>query len=195
MKLCQQPKSGCFVLKVISVFLFACGLSFLFKAGHAKPPNTHREEAQARKNISASSKKTPVHLYFSGRSNYFLTSEQRAVIHPEGTVVLARTIVEALIKGPQEGLTPTIPSGTKLNAVYVGPDGLCYVDLSAEISLNHPGGSNAELLSIYSIVNSLILNVTEIKSVKILIDGSEALTLAGHINLQFPIKANMLLIR
>ena len=52
-----------------------------------------------------------------------------------------------------------------------------------------------ELLTIYSIVNSLILNVPNIKAVKILINGNEAKTLAGHIDLQTAIKANMLLIR
>ena len=52
-----------------------------------------------------------------------------------------------------------------------------------------------ERLSIYSIVNSLILNVSEIQMVKILINGKDALTLAGHIDLRFPLKADMLLIR
>jgi hypothetical protein len=51
------------------------------------------------------------------------------------------------------------------------------------------------LLTIFSVVNSLILNVSEIDRVKILIDGSETSTLAGHINLQVPFKAHMLLIR
>jgi hypothetical protein len=48
---------------------------------------------------------------------------------------------------------------------------------------------------VYSIVNSLILNVTDIEAVKILIEGQESITLAGHIDLQQPLKANMLLIR
>ncbi len=44
-------------------------------------------------------------------------------------------------------------------------------------------------------VNSLVLNVPEIERVQILIAGNEAPTLAGHIDLQLPVKANMLLIR
>ena len=184
-----------FFLRAISALLVGCAVFSFFQNGHAEPVKMYRQKTQLHAGIPTPSIKSPVHLYFIGRSNYFLMSEQRAVIHPDSTGGFARAIVEALINGPQEGLLRTIPSGTKLKAIYVTPDGICYVDLSEEVRNNHPGGSNTELLTIYSMVNSLILNVPEIKRVKILIDGNEALTLAGHINLQFPVKADMLLIR
>jgi hypothetical protein len=67
--------------------------------------------------------------------------------------------------------------------------------MSKEIKEKHPGGSRSELMTIYTIVNSLILNIPEIDAVKILIEGCESMTLAGHIDTRFPFKANMLLIR
>ena len=69
------------------------------------------------------------------------------------------------------------------------------MDLSAAVRENHPGGVDTELLTVYSIVNSLVLNIPEIRAVKILINGNESMTLAGHIDLQKPVSANMLLIR
>jgi hypothetical protein len=39
------------------------------------------------------------------------------------------------------------------------------------------------------------LNIPEIDRVKILIGGGDTMTLAGHIDLRFPFKANMLMIR
>ena len=114
---------------------------------------------------------------------------------PGAPVEFARAIVAALITGPQKGLIRTIPVGTELSAIYIDPHNVCYVDFSESITNKHPGGTNSELLTIYSVVNSLILNVSEINRVKILIDGNEAPTLAGHINLQLPFKAHMLLIR
>ena len=141
------------------------------------------------------SQKAAVHLYFADRNNYFLTSEQRVILQPPDTVGFARTIVEALIKGPQRGLLQTLPTGTELNALYITPDNVCYVDLSEAVRANHPGGSNSELLTIYSVVNSLILNIPEIQRVKILIGGNETSTLAGHIDLQHPVKAHMLIVR
>jgi spore germination protein GerM len=143
----------------------------------------------------ASSQTTPVHLYFSDRDNHFLMAEERVLKSQQSPEFLARSIVEALIRGPQQGLVRTLPEETAVRAVYLIPKGICYVDLTPGVTENHPGGIKSELLSIYSIVNSLVLNVTEIEAVKILINGDESMTLAGHIDLQIPIKANMLLIR
>ena len=139
--------------------------------------------------------KSPVHLYFADRNSYFLRAEQRVVLHPDDPVGLAGTIVRALIKGPQKDLLKTIPANTRLNAIYITPDRTCYVDLSEAVRKNHPGGSKSELLTIYSLVNSLVLNVNEIERVQILIDGNQAPTLAGHVDLEVPVIADMLLIR
>ena len=152
-------------------------------------------EERVRPSDPASSQAIPVHLYFSDRDNQFLMAEERVLKSRKDPEFFARSIVEALIKGPQQGLSRTLPAETAVRAVYLTPQGVCYIDLTSSAAENHPGGIKSELLSIYSIVNSLVLNVTEIEAVKILINGDESMTLAGHIDLQIPIKANMLLIR
>ena len=139
--------------------------------------------------------KTVVHLYFSNKENSFLTSEKRAFFHSDDPDELGKIIIEALIEGSREGLTRTVPVDTTLRALYVTQDGIAFVDLSDRIKDAHPGGVNSELLSIYSIVNSLVLNMSQVDAVKILLNGSESKTLAGHVDLRFPLKANMLLIR
>ena len=112
-----------------------------------------------------------------------------------GNARIAHVITEALFNGPQEGLIPTVPPGTELRGLFVTDDGIAHVDISETVTTHHPGGAKTELLTIYSIVNSLVLNIPEIDAVKILIGGREAMTLAGHIDLRFPLKANMLLVR
>ena len=142
-----------------------------------------------------SSDQSVVHLYFADRENRFLIAEDRTFLHPDEPADLGRIIIKELTGGPREGLMQTIPAGTSLRAFYITQEGTAYVDLTREITEEHPGGVRSELLTIYSIVNSLILNIPEINAVKILIGGGESLTLAGHIDLRFPFKANMLLIR
>ncbi len=144
---------------------------------------------------SHSSDQSVVHLYFADRENRFLIAEDRALLPPDEPADLGRTIIKELIGGPREGLMQTIPARTDLRAFYITQDGTAYVDLTREITEKHPGGVKSELLTIYSIVNTLILNIPEINTVKILIGGGESPTLAGHIDLRLPFKADMLLIR
>jgi hypothetical protein len=63
---------------------------------------------------------------------------------------------------------------------------MAYVDFSKEIQDKSLSGSEAEMAAVYSIVNSLTYNFKSIKKVLILVDGEEAETLAGHINLSKP---------
>ena len=65
------------------------------------------------------------------------------------------------------------------------------MDLTQEASLHHSGGLTMELASIYSVVNSLTQNVTGIHQVQILIEGAEAETLAGHIDLSRPFSEDL----
>jgi spore germination protein GerM len=161
----------------------------------AEPTQPNAEDSNLRAGIPRHPKKSLVHLYFADRDNEYLMSEQRVLLHADDPASFAKAIIQSLIKGPQKGLIRTIPVGTELREIYVTPDNVCYIDLGQSIQTNHPGGSHSELLTIYSMVNSLILNVPEIEQVKILIEGNEALTLAGHIDLQLTVQANMLLIR
>ena len=122
-------------------------------------------------------------------------AQSRSLLHDGTPAVFGKRIVESLTEGPQEGLMPTIPRGTVLRALYILDDGTAFVDMSEAISDNHPGGCKSEMLTIFSVVNSLVLNISEITSVKFLVGGKEAATLAGHIDIRFPFKANMLLVR
>ena len=141
------------------------------------------------------SKESVVHLYFSDKDNSFLKAETRDMFHSDNLSEFGKNIVEALIEGPRTGLMRTIPEETALKAFYITRDGTAYVDMSDTIRDSHPGGVQSELFTIYSMVNSLTLNIPEIDAVKILISGKELMTLNGHIDLRFPFKANMLLIR
>jgi len=139
--------------------------------------------------------KSIIHLYFANKENSFLIAEKRLLVQPDGPAQMGKLIIESLIKGPKEGLMRTISSDATLRALFVTEDKTAYADFSPVIREKHPGGCKSEIITIYSIVNSLILNIPEIDMVKILIDGRESITLAGHIDLRFPLKADMLLVR
>jgi spore germination protein GerM len=143
----------------------------------------------------AQKKKRMVYLYFTDEKNAHLMSEERILLVTDDPLEMGRMIIHELIQGPNGNLVRTIPVGTALNAIYISKDGTAFVDFSDMIRENHPGGSQTELLTVYSIVNSIALNIPQVEQVKILIDGRESQTLSGHIDLTSPLSADMILVR
>jgi Sporulation and spore germination len=138
---------------------------------------------------------TEVFLYFKETGRPYLKPEKRVLHHQSGGAALGKTIVKALIRGPSTGMTRTIPANTLVRSFFVTADGTAFVDLTGDIRNGHPGGCRSERMTLFSIVNSLTLNVPEIKTVKFLINGLERETLAGHLDTTEPFSANMLLNR
>jgi spore germination protein GerM len=135
-----------------------------------------------------------VKLLFESPEQVGLVSEERPVpYHPELARQL-RAVVEALVEGPKTGLAPTLPPETKVLEVFVTARGVAYVDLSKEAAGAHPGGSVGELLTVYSIVNSLTANFPVVKRVQILVDDRPVPTFAGHVDLSRPLAPDMTLL-
>lgn len=137
----------------------------------------------------------PVYLYFADPETGYLTGEPRKIERTEDDAAYYAEIVKALISGPENDLVPVLPDETRVLVLYAGPDDTVFVDLSADAKEHHPGGVRSELLSVYSIVNTLALNCDGIRAVKIMIEGNETETMAGHVDITRPLKAQMLLVR
>jgi spore germination protein GerM len=183
--------SGYVIFSVIAGFV----ICMIFFQKSAASPGMDRVEQNKKHTETEPMAKSVVHLYFADKNNSFLKAEERDLLHSNDPIEFGKVIVEALIDGPRTSLMRTIPESTKLKAFYNTQDGTAYIDLSDSVKEGHPGGAESELFTIYSMVNSLVLNIPEIHAVKFLINGKESMTLNGHIDLRSPFKANMLLIR
>ncbi|MGE3957299.1 MAG: GerMN domain-containing protein [Vicinamibacterales bacterium] len=126
-------------------------------------------------------------LFYVAPDGTRLDGVEREVPFAEQTVAQARHIVEAQLKPVEAPLVSAIPAGTTLRAVFVTPDGSAYVDLSADVATAHPGGSINELLTIYTIVQALTVNLPAVTAVQVLVDGREMDTLAGHVDIKRPL--------
>jgi hypothetical protein len=127
------------------------------------------------------------HLFYVSENGMRLKPEEREVLFGEGTAEQARRIIEAQLEPPAAPTVSAIPSGTTLKELFISDRGEAYVNLSAEVARNHPGGSIDEILTVYTIVDALTDNLPAITAVQILIDGQEVDTLAGHVDLRRPL--------
>jgi len=135
--------------------------------------------------------KISVKLFFLAPDRPALLIEDREVTYSADLGRQVRTVVEELVKGPQKGLVGTLPAETRVIDSFVTAAGVAYVDLSKEAAEKHPGGSRGELLSVYSVVNSLVANFPAVKRVQILVEDRQVATLAGHVDLTRPLPADM----
>ena len=142
-----------------------------------------------------SRKKREVLLYFSDIEGGYLVGERRKILKKGEIKDEAKETVNELIKGPKGKLIPTLPPRTKLLDLQIGEGGVAKVDFDKTLASDHPGGSSAEILTLYSIINSLTLNFPHIKWVQILIEGQTVESLAGHLSLRNPVSPNPDLIK
>ncbi len=139
--------------------------------------------------------KREVLLYFSDSEGGYLIGEKREILKKNEIKEEAKETINELIKGPKGKLIPTLPPRTRLLNLQINDAGLAKVNFNPALSKDHPGGSSAEMMTVYSIVNSLALNFPQIKRVQILIDGKPIDTIAGHLSLRQPIPSKPDLIR
>jgi len=126
-----------------------------------------------------------VKLYLSDEEGLKLKAIRRNIAKGPLEKELREALV-ALIADPSS----TIPAGTRLLGVKVTGE-VAFIDFSAEIIKNHPGGSSGETQTIYSIVDTAALNFPKVKEVQILVEGRTEQTLAGHIDISMPLPPDM----
>ncbi|MCY3842139.1 MAG: GerMN domain-containing protein [Acidobacteria bacterium] len=141
--------------------------------------------------VGGSGPLAPVTLFYLSRDGTGLVGRERRIDPAIDPVERARAIVRRQLDPAPPPLLSPFPEGTRLRSLYLAADGNAFVDLSREVSAEHPGGSLDELFTVYALVNALTLNVAEIGAVQIMVGGREVDTLAGHIDLRRPLEANL----
>jgi hypothetical protein len=139
-------------------------------------------------------RKIKARLFYLSDDGTRLKSVEREVVYGDGPAAQAQLIVNAQLAPVGAPLVSAVPEGTTLRALYLGPKGDAYVDLSRDVVTAHTGGSLDELLTIYTIVNALTTNLPAVTSVQVLVDGKEVDTLKGHVDLRRPLAKNLALV-
>lgn len=97
-----------------------------------------------------------------------------AVTRAEAEAVVRRVVADS----------GTFPPGVEVLDVFVSGRGVAVVNFTNALLLGHSGGLLAEELTVYSLSHSLVENFPAIAEVRFVVEGQEADTLAGHLDLR-----------
>jgi spore germination protein GerM len=124
-------------------------------------------------------------ILFFATDNSQLARESRSIDPCDAPNTCLKSVLEELLNGPVGELEETIPEGTTVEAVRVEGN-LATIELNRTFSESILSGSSAEILAVYSIVNTVAINFANVQKVKLNVDGNTASVL-GHLDLSEPL--------
>lgn len=95
------------------------------------------------------------------------------------------SVLDELLNGPVGELGETVPEGTVVDAVRIEGN-LATIEFNRTFSDEMLTGSSAEMLAVYSVVDTVAVNFPQIHKVKINVDGNNAVILR-HLDLSDPL--------
>ena len=127
-----------------------------------------------------------VTLFFATNDGSGLVREGREIDACDEPTACMESVLEELVNGPVGDLSPTLPPNGIITGVQLEGE-TAQVDLGKELVDALPGGSNSEMLAVYSMVDSLAFNFPQVKQVLFTVAGEPVPTLKGHLDLRQPL--------
>ena len=123
-------------------------------------------------------------LFFVASSSR-LAREARELEPCSETGDCVKDTLDALLSGPLGDYDEAVPASTVLNGVRIEGT-TAVVDLGRGFAADLPSGSSAEVLAVYSIVDTICANYPQISRVKLTVEGNGS-TVLGHLDLSEPL--------
>jgi len=114
-----------------------------------------------------------------------LAREARQLEPCDGTAACVKIVLDELFNGPVGDLDEALPEAASLRDVRIEGD-TAIVEVSRGFADELPTGSSAEMLAVYSIVNTICANFPQIARVKLTIEGVDKAALP-HLDISEPL--------
>jgi spore germination protein GerM len=125
-----------------------------------------------------------VTLFFAAEGTK-LAREARAIDPCDDDDACLKRVLDELLNGPVGEFTETVPEGTAVNSARIEGN-LATIEFNRTFSDAMLSGSSAEMLAVYSIVNTVAVNFPQVQKVKINVDGNKGVILP-HLDLTEPL--------
>jgi hypothetical protein len=181
----RLPGSGTLATVVMVLVLLAAaggGYFWIRMARTPQPAPVGQPEAGPASPVERPNEPFMATLYLPAEGK--LVSFVVAVKREPDVQLQAREAVVAALAGDRGGKAAVLKE-LRLRALYLDAAGTVYLDLSpvAAGQKEVRASVQEELLAVYALVNTVAQNFPEVRQVRVLVDGREAQTLAGHIDL------------
>jgi hypothetical protein len=125
-----------------------------------------------------------VTLYVAYDDTGSLRAQAASIPLPAGRQERAEELLRALL-GIYLAKSSSHPlgAGSEIRNVYLVDPGLAVIDVNSAFSDLHRSGVLVEELTVTSLIETLSANIPGVTRIKILVDGAQRDTLAGHIDL------------
>lgn len=125
-----------------------------------------------------------VTLYVAHDEDGSLRAESALIPLPSGRQQRAEELLRALLSLYLDKSSPhALGSGADIRSVFLVDPGVAVIDLNSAFADTHRSGVLVEDLTVASLIHTISSNTPGILKVKILVDGKERDTLAGHADL------------
>jgi spore germination protein GerM len=123
-------------------------------------------------------------LYVADDDAGVLRPQSARIPLPGGRQQRAAEIIRALLSTYLDHTsTHVLPPASDIHDVYLVDPGVAVIDMNSAFADGHRSGILVEELTVASLVQTLAANVPGITGVRILVDGKQRDTLAGHADL------------
>jgi hypothetical protein len=123
-------------------------------------------------------------LYVAADDSGTLRAQAATIPLPSTRQQRAENLVRALLEIYLSKNSPhPLGPGADVHAVYLVTPGIAVIDLNSAFANGHRSGVLEEELTVASLIQTLAANLPDIARVKILVDGRDRETLAGHADL------------
>jgi spore germination protein GerM len=130
-------------------------------------------------------------LFFVAEDGTRLVREARELGSCGETAECIKELLDELVSGPVGELGEALPDMTVFNSVRLVAD-QAVVDLNQSFVSEMPSGSAAEMLAVYSIIDTVCVNYPQIARVRITVEGNEK-TILRHLDLSDPLSPDFTL--
>ena len=125
-----------------------------------------------------------VTLFVAHDDDGSLRAESAQIPLPSGRQQRTEELLRALLSLYLDKSSPhALGSGADIRSVFLVDPGVAVIDLNAAFADTHRSGVLVEELTVASLIHTISANTPGILKVKILVDGKERDTLAGHADL------------